>query len=212
MKKIEDHERQASRRKLLKSILAGGGVAAAGRALPEQWTKPVVDSVLLPAHAQTTCGGITSYAGGVILNVVNGVVGADNGDLEKLLDMVVPRAVAQGLPTTATAQLCIECNGDGTINVRVLFSVDDTITTLTPYFTGNNIPIGQQRTLSQQNSCPIGPFAASIIVTSLAATAVGTLNLDVGNGEIVFTGGFGIGEGDCPIPASPDCGQIAEGP
>ena len=43
-----------SRRKLLKSIAAGSGAIVAGKSLPESWTKPVVDSVLLPVHAQTS--------------------------------------------------------------------------------------------------------------------------------------------------------------
>lgn len=44
-----------SRRKLLKSIAAGSGVIVAGKSLPESWSRPVVDSVMLPAHAQTSC-------------------------------------------------------------------------------------------------------------------------------------------------------------
>lgn len=43
-----------SRRKLIKSIAAGSGAIVAGKNLPESWTKPVVDSVMLPAHAQTS--------------------------------------------------------------------------------------------------------------------------------------------------------------
>jgi hypothetical protein len=43
-----------SRRKLLKSLAAGSGAIVAGKSLPENWTKPVVDSVMLPAHAQTS--------------------------------------------------------------------------------------------------------------------------------------------------------------
>jgi hypothetical protein len=43
-----------SRRNLLKSIAAGSGVIVAGKSLPENWTKPVVDSVMLPAHAITS--------------------------------------------------------------------------------------------------------------------------------------------------------------
>ncbi len=43
-----------SRRRLLKQLAAGGGVAVTAKSLPEQWTKPVVDSVLLPTYAQTT--------------------------------------------------------------------------------------------------------------------------------------------------------------
>ena len=43
-----------SRRKLLKSIAAGTGAIAAGKSLPESWTRPVVDSVILPVHARTS--------------------------------------------------------------------------------------------------------------------------------------------------------------
>ena len=55
-----------SRRKLLKSIAAGSGAIVAGKSLPESWSRPVVDSVMLPAHAQTSteasCGPITATA------------------------------------------------------------------------------------------------------------------------------------------------------
>lgn len=43
-----------ARRRLLKSIAVGSGAVATTRTLPETWGRPVVESVLLPAHAQTT--------------------------------------------------------------------------------------------------------------------------------------------------------------
>jgi hypothetical protein len=52
--KMTDKQSNDSRRKLLKSIAAGSGAVVAGKSLPESWTKPVVDSILLPAHAATT--------------------------------------------------------------------------------------------------------------------------------------------------------------
>ena len=52
--KMTDKKSSESRRKLLKSIAAGSAVIVAGKSLPENWTKPVVDSVMLPAHAQTS--------------------------------------------------------------------------------------------------------------------------------------------------------------
>ena len=51
-----------SRRKLLKSIAAGSGVIVAGKSLPESWSRPVVDSVLLPVHALTS-GNTLEQAG-----------------------------------------------------------------------------------------------------------------------------------------------------
>ena len=41
----------SGRRKLLKSLVAGGGVWTTAKVLPESWQKPVVDSIILPAHA-----------------------------------------------------------------------------------------------------------------------------------------------------------------
>ena len=51
---MTDKKSNDSRRKLLKSIAAGSGAVVAGKSLPESWSKPVVDSMLLPAHATTT--------------------------------------------------------------------------------------------------------------------------------------------------------------
>ena len=50
---MKDKKSSESRRKLLKSIAAGGGAIVAGKSLPESWSRPVVDSVMLQAHAQT---------------------------------------------------------------------------------------------------------------------------------------------------------------
>ena len=43
-----------SRRKLLKSIVAGSCAIVACKSLSDRWSRPVVDSVMLPAHAQTS--------------------------------------------------------------------------------------------------------------------------------------------------------------
>ncbi len=54
MNKIQPGNR---RRKLLKTIAASSGAIIVGKSLPDTWTKPVINSVLLPAHAQTSGGG-----------------------------------------------------------------------------------------------------------------------------------------------------------
>lgn len=58
-----------SRRKALKSMVAGSGAVIAGKSLPEEWAKPMVDSVLLPAHAQTSPPSPPSLACSVSGNV-----------------------------------------------------------------------------------------------------------------------------------------------
>lgn len=51
---MTDKKSSESRRRLLKTFAAGGGAIVAGNTLPEKWTKPVVDSVMLPTHAETS--------------------------------------------------------------------------------------------------------------------------------------------------------------
>ena len=51
---MADTKSSDSRRKLLKSIAAGSGAIVAGKSLPENWIKPVVDSLVFPAHANTS--------------------------------------------------------------------------------------------------------------------------------------------------------------
>ncbi|MFT5114595.1 MAG: hypothetical protein ACI8P9_003933 [Parasphingorhabdus sp.] len=57
----EEDSRQQARRRLMKSVTASGvGLSI----LPKSWGKPLVDSVVLPAHAQTTDDSSDSDSGG----------------------------------------------------------------------------------------------------------------------------------------------------
>lgn len=94
-----------SRRKLLKSIAAGSGAVVAGKSLPENWVRPVVDSVVLPAHAQATGGAPTSdgsttlrrlTSSGVITNpnVMAPATGSRVAEKPDILEILVPSAHA----------------------------------------------------------------------------------------------------------------------
>ena len=76
-----------SRRKLLKSIAAGSGAVIVGKSLPESWSRPVVDSVMLPAHAVTS---MFRYGG---LNLLFVLTDNDN-DNDSILDTLLPTANA----------------------------------------------------------------------------------------------------------------------
>ena len=52
-----------SRRKLLLSIAASGSSIFVGKSLPNSWVKPVVESMVLPAHAQTSGGNSMFFLG-----------------------------------------------------------------------------------------------------------------------------------------------------
>ncbi len=51
---MSEKESTDSRRKLLKFIAVGSGVVVAGKSLSGNWTKLIVDTVVLPAHAEST--------------------------------------------------------------------------------------------------------------------------------------------------------------
>lgn len=51
-----------ARRRILQGLTVGGAIVSA-RSLPEQWTRPLVEAVTLPAHAQISPGGIMTDSG-----------------------------------------------------------------------------------------------------------------------------------------------------
>lgn len=77
-----------ARRRLMKSLAATGGIFATAKLLPDSWTRPVVDSVTLPAHAQSSPGETPSLVTGAF---TTGVLGRND---DSILDLVVPTAHA----------------------------------------------------------------------------------------------------------------------
>lgn len=49
-------QKKITRRKLITTTGAACGTALGANSLPEQWLKPIVNSIILPAHAQTSVG------------------------------------------------------------------------------------------------------------------------------------------------------------
>ena len=79
-----------SRRKALRNILSGTGIVAGAQLATGSWIKPVVESVVLPAHAQTS---------GIILAGV-----ASTGGITGILDILVQPTYAQ---LTQVPQGCV---------------------------------------------------------------------------------------------------------
>ncbi len=113
------------RRKALKSLLVSGGVVTGASILPQKWSRPVVDSVILPSHASTTDDSDSGSTEETTVNyyyndnsLVQNRTGSENRLFaERILDAVVPTAQAVQLPHTI--YICIAITGN-TYKARVI--------------------------------------------------------------------------------------------
>jgi len=111
------HPHANGRRKLLKSALLGGGAAVAMYSAPERWTRPVIESVSLPAHAQTSLElGEGPWAGGSPLDGVMNTPVRGRTLAGRVADILVPsaHALVQEPPLcSAMFNICISGTGTG---------------------------------------------------------------------------------------------------
>lgn len=171
-----------SRRKLLKSIATGSGAIIAGKSLPESWRRPVVDSVMLPAHALTSPGLIYSENNFLIQGTLDT---QSDSMLAGLINKCIPIANAQ--PDLADIfDGCATIMGD---NVEVHIQ---------------RVDFGDQQTTDFKGSLPLDGSASLLTITSPCAPVIATLSASVvshNNNEIVLN----FDGDDIPIQVAPDC-------
>ncbi len=117
----DDKNDAAARRRLIKGAAIGG--LAAGASLPARWSRPVVDRVFLPAHAQTSTTDTVDNS----VNPTRGTVATFNGTFaanESILDYFVTPALARdseqicGLPEADKCCFSLFGGTDGTYEFR----------------------------------------------------------------------------------------------
>jgi len=162
----EKGDASSGRRRILKSIGAGGAVATTSL-LVDRWHQPVVESVLIPAHAQTTTlqgeqgGGASRFFGGDF------IVFEDSGGpsldfvseiYTPAVDLVVTRANAVPAPIDCFELLDGCCSVTGQ-DVAVLVEVDD---------------CGVQRVLTGEGrlgeQIPLGPDDGNIVSATITCS------------------------------------------
>ena len=129
-------KKSASRRKILKAGLIGGTVTASQT--PAKWTKPVVNSVLLPAHAVATGGGgdggegnVTTYFRDITDIILTDVIdsnteviaeSAEKSDgkiVGRMADLLLGTATAADIiaePRRLTATMCV-AHDNGSVDI-----------------------------------------------------------------------------------------------
>ena len=112
---------ESGRRKLLKA----GGVVASAALVPEKWQKPVVDSIMLPAHAQTSTvliGAVVLRRGSVMPDspADSMVAETETGIIDTLIRPASAGAVP--MPSPPCVGECASCTQPNSSN-QVEFSV-----------------------------------------------------------------------------------------
>lgn len=202
----EEEKTTNSRRRLLKTALVGSGAVIAGKSLPENWSRPVVDAISLPAHAQTSPTATFS---------VTQVAKLDNSDsmFARLIDTLVPNAQANG--TVVTVSYCVTPTGTDTANFTAFHSFDGY-----PFasFSATDVKVGEETSMTGVIVCnaDAGDWLDSIgLIKDAAASApqasvlLTSITLPVATGYFNIVGeavqqGFNASPGPC---ASPDCSQ-----
>jgi len=103
------------RRRALKTL--GVGALLGTQAAPEQWMKPVVSSIIMPAHAQTSPGQVPDYE----INIQEVFAGVDGGGI------FFGGEISTEAPTSqVTASVIIETSGivEGESGDPLVFPLD----------------------------------------------------------------------------------------
>ncbi len=109
-----------TRRKLLKSLAAGSGAVIAGKTLPEHWSRPVIESVVLPAHAQTSAALVTYTASAATGLFVMNTHQGEESRFASIADSLVPTANAGAGPGNDGFYVCATVDDQaGTAQVAV---------------------------------------------------------------------------------------------
>ena len=165
-----------SRRKLL-ALLSVGGV---GASLPSRWTRPLIDAVVLPLHAQASPAAVSAVSsfGGTVLIM----------DTEEETDV---------LP----AEVCIEPRGGGRYDATVVVDFFALGEGPRVGFRGENLQYGVGEELGVQ-MCEGAPVALGMLADEPDGDSIAV------QVEMLFLIGFAgaavLGEGPCPTIE--DCG------
>lgn len=205
------------RRKLLKSLGVGGAASITAKSLPSEWSKPVIDSVLLPSHALTSPPPpfVPDFHGSLPMNRVNGLtdVSAPGRIFQGIIDSVIPPAQACVCRNVEVViqQCCtrpISSNRQA-INLQVAFlirrDVDGEGVNIEHWGARDVTVDGTPVTLTLLTGPCLG-IGATISIDEIGAVSRGIVTLQTSASS--WTANYEIPRGNQPLPA-PQCGVPA---
>ena len=99
-----------SRRRLLRALAVGGGATAAVTILPDDWIKPIINFIVLPAHAQTSGLPAENQPPGPTVYTLSASADTLDGDV-----CWVENITATMSPAVAGVEIQVTVNGTGPV-------------------------------------------------------------------------------------------------
>ena len=161
---------RSNRRKLLKAITLGGSAVTAWK-IPADWSRPVVESVTLPAHAQTTGeDNVPNIVTTGTIDTTDPTLGFHD---RSILDTLAQPAYA-GPPQPSTDSfdfsICIRVNRQQGFFDAFVIVYDGGF----PSYRGTGLAVGgDDKDLSFDGSCSGFVDAGNVLITPAYATAPG---------------------------------------
>jgi len=168
-----------NRRRLLQALTASG-VALTARAVPERWTQPLVQAVVVPTHAQAT-GEEFADSVSVLLELADAQPMPETSPLlartlRGAMNLGVPRAHAL-LTDSFPTDVCVRRQAGDTFDVRVILY--DNSFTDDPHnvFEKSGVPLGVVTDIPQiREFCPPSR-TCKVRVISINGTADGEVSI-----------------------------------
>jgi hypothetical protein len=206
----------SGRRKLLKSLTIGGAATVTAKSLPGEWKKPVIDTVLLPAHAQTSPPVITpDFHGGMAMTRVNGITGLSVPEqlFKGIIDSVIPPAQACVCRNVDVViqECCSKPIGSNkqSINLQVAFLIQRDVEgegVNIEHWGAQGVAVdGSIVSLTRLTGACLG-IEASISIDQIGQTAKGFISMKTQVSS--WAANYEIPRGNLPLPA-PQCGVAA---
>jgi hypothetical protein len=124
-------EQKNARRKVLRNALIGGGAIISTNVLPDSWKKPLLNSVILPSHAQTSVGTVVMGGG-------TGIIGSDSFAVDDILSIFINEANADA-PVASAIGGCLILSVEGSVATVDLTLSDGSVDTQEGTVSGTSI-------------------------------------------------------------------------
>jgi hypothetical protein len=204
----------SGRRRLLKALSLGGAVTVSDSVVPRSWVSPVVDSVLLPAHAQTSIPiqrqEIPAYHGRTAMSTGNELARRTKPAtlIQDVLNGLIPAAHAlelHGVEVVIQADCLQPAGSPGqTINIQVAFLIRHDTSLSVEQWGAMAVPAdGSTVSLARLTPGHCLGTAASISITEDGELATGAIGFDIDISS--WSAGYAIPLGSMPLPTE-QCG------